>query len=115
MSTRTRPYRYKHLPTGLYYCPCTPRKLVLTFPSGKKSAQYVKSNLSKTGKAYYGNSWKAHNQGPVGGFENHVDLAARLQRLVDERAMEDWNYLPSSWLKTGFCPYVAADWEVEFI
>ncbi len=39
-------WRIKHIPTGLYYTPC--RKIKCEY------GNYIKSNLSKTGKAYIG-------------------------------------------------------------
>lgn len=41
-------YRMKHLPTGLYLCPC--REVKIKLDNG--STGFVKTNLSKTGKLY---------------------------------------------------------------
>ena len=42
-------YRIKHLPTGLYYIPS--RRVAATSPDSRRTS-YVKSNLSRMGKAY---------------------------------------------------------------
>jgi len=46
-------YRILHVPTGMYFCPS--REVRVKLPDGNVYQQagcYVKSNLSKTGKAY---------------------------------------------------------------
>lgn len=43
-------YRLKHLPTGLYFCPS--REIQVKLLGDDRKVRYVKSNLSKTGKAY---------------------------------------------------------------
>jgi hypothetical protein len=45
-------YRILHKPTGLFYCPSREIKVKLTDHRGQTVERYVKSNLSKTGKAY---------------------------------------------------------------
>jgi hypothetical protein len=45
-------YRILHKPTGLFYCPSRDIKVKLTDHRGQTVERYVKSNLSKTGKAY---------------------------------------------------------------
>lgn len=45
-------YRILHKPTGLYYCPSREIKVKLIDHRGETTERYVKSNLSKTGKAY---------------------------------------------------------------
>lgn len=47
-------YRIKHLPTGMYFCPSREVKVRLDDDIGyhASAGRYVKSNLSKTGKAY---------------------------------------------------------------
>lgn len=46
-------YRIRHVPSGLYFCPS--REIKIRLPDGSPYQQagfYIKSNLSKTGKAY---------------------------------------------------------------
>jgi hypothetical protein len=45
-------YRILHKPTGLFYCPSREIKVKIQGYDGKITERHVKSNLSKTGKAY---------------------------------------------------------------
>lgn len=47
-------YRIKHLPTGMYFCPSREVKVKLSDDFGyyETAGRRIKSNLSKTGKAY---------------------------------------------------------------
>lgn len=46
-------YRIKHVPSGMYFCPSRDVKVKLADGNAYQQAGcYVKSNLSKTGKAY---------------------------------------------------------------
>jgi hypothetical protein len=45
-------YRILHKPTGLFYCPSREIKVKIQDSNGKIIERHVKSNLSKTGKAY---------------------------------------------------------------
>lgn len=45
-------YRILHKPTGLFYCPSREIKVRIDDQHGRLTERYVKSNLSKTGKAY---------------------------------------------------------------
>lgn len=45
-------YRILHKPTGLFYCPSREIKVSIDDEHGNPIERRVKSNLSKTGKAY---------------------------------------------------------------
>lgn len=51
-SNKARPYRWKHVATGLYYTPCRNVKKTFKDASGKMVTLHTKSNLSKKGKVY---------------------------------------------------------------
>jgi hypothetical protein len=48
----TKVYRILHKPTGLYFCPSREVKVKLSDEIVSGSDRYIKSNLSKKGKAY---------------------------------------------------------------
>lgn len=49
----TTVYRIRHKPTGMYFCPSREIKIKLEGDSiWRANGRYIKSNLSKDGKAY---------------------------------------------------------------
>ena len=95
-------YRFKHIPTGMYYRPSSEVKITI----GGKSL-YVKTNLSKKGKFYTSKpslKWIDH------GIYNHIQLQNEkfIEFLRDGKVSLDY-YRD----KHKLFPYVESDWELE--
>ena len=80
-------YRLKHHPSGLYFCPA--RKILAP---GGKYFDYIKSNLSQTGKVYHRRPSIAH----VGGSYYNPTLPARDALASEERYL--YPVIESEWL-----------------
>jgi hypothetical protein len=99
-------YRFKHIPTGMYYRPSREVKLQIKNPDGSiKIWIYVKTNLSKKGKIYPQKpSWTWIN----GGYYNHLLVKQMIvDSNIDER--EAWS------LKDKSHPFIKNDWTLEEI
>ena len=90
-------YKLLHKPTGLYFCPSREIKGTwISSEDGRKFINYVKSNLSKTGKVY----------------QNRPSL-----KYIGERF---WNHLdvqPAStssypWLVSRLNTFIENEWEI---
>ncbi len=68
----TTVYRIRHKPTGMYFCPSREIKVKLEGDSTwRANGRYIKSNLSKTGKAYV----RRPTIKQIGGYYyTHVDV-----------------------------------------
>jgi hypothetical protein len=90
-------YKLLHKPTGLYFCPSREIKGTWTRPTdGRKFNNYVKSNLSKTGKVYQNRpSFKYIS----GGFWNHLDVHPSSTALYP-------------WLVSRLNTFIESEWEI---
>jgi hypothetical protein len=96
-------YRFKHIPTGMYWRPSrTVRKLIK--PTKDKTIwMMVKSNLSKKGKVYTDPpSWRWLKHG----FYNHV--------LV-QKMLESGRHHDSYYTKPFLSPFIQSEWELEVL
>ena len=89
-------YKILHKPTGLYFCPSREVKATWTRPEdGITFSNYVKSNLSKTGKVYT----KRPTLKYIGeGIWTHL-----MPRL---------NIYNLAYLKAGMIPFLESEWEI---
>ena len=91
-------YKLLHKPTGLYFCPSREVKGHWTRPDdGREFSNYVKSNLSKTGKVYHNRpSFKYIGNG----FHSHLNVMPDVKTAV------------YPWLHSVICPFIENEWEI---
>ena len=91
-------YRILHVPTGMFFCPS--REVRVKLPDGNGYQQagcYVKSNLSKTGKAYVkkpsltyvGSNYYTHLITSVKQLNSHGVTACMLPVLESEWQIQE--------------------------
>ena len=90
-----RPFRLKHIGTGLYYCPL--RQIQVRGFDGK--THYVKSNLSKRGKVYFTNPLK------------HIKEIDDHTKLVEK----DYCWGNQKWYCSTTVKVSSADFEFEYL
>lgn len=74
-----KPYRFKHIATGLYYIPNSEKSV---YSTDRKRFTTAKSNLSKHGKIYQKNHTIIGLTG--GSFYNHTIMVAKLDAAKGE-------------------------------
>ena len=98
-------YRLKHLPTGLYYIPSRDVKITGKWADGSEWWEFVKSNLSKTGKCYV----RKPSLKQIGsGIYNHLKTK---ELLVQDRLGVNYRY--SFYRISGIDPVIESEWEIE--
>jgi hypothetical protein len=91
-------YKILHKPTGLYFCPTREVKAKWTRPEdGRTFSNYVKSNLSKTGKVY--------TKRPT---LKYIREGA-WTHLSPQPNIYDVAY---PWLQAGMIPFFESEWEI---
>jgi len=94
-------YRFKHIPTGMYWRPSRDVRKKVKPKKGEMVCMMVKSNLSKTGKIYASKpswDWIKH------GFYNH---------LIVIKMLESGGPYNSYYLTTHVSPFIQSEWELE--
>ena len=97
-------YRFKHLPTGMYWRPSSEVQVRDLNPDGTtRLYMYVKTNLSRKGKVYPQKpSWSWIS----GGYYNHLLVK---QEIIDQKLDHNSAYR----LKHKTYPFIEADWVLE--
>ena len=110
------PYRYKHRPTDLYFCPKKKHVLTVIAKDGKKFVFHVKTNLSKVGKIYFHSPPEKEDQGPCkAAFFNHCHTLHKLINAARLDQLQLYKEAPLKGNESQPFNYVASEWEVELV
>jgi len=96
-------YRFKHIPTGMYWCPSRTLRKKIKPKEGETVWLMVKTNLSKKGKIYADlPSWRWLKYG----IYNH---------LIPMNMIESGGPFRHYYTTNHHIPFVQSEWELEVL